>query len=363
MRRCFVPRQWRLPRWVYFLMFFELPFTVANLALFGIASPNLYREILWAEGGKMGFNSDPTTILYAAANYRPIKKPIVWDGFNKKKKKKKKKKKNNTQYHLVIGVVCTFFWLVKVPMWFLHVFYPVLSLLLHIALLILWAYGIHVQTAPDRIDPERINNGAPWYITKSCDIVDDKLIRSYCMQAKSSFAVSIIMLAIYAFHVLLAGYSLYPTEQERTEYETKRAEKKAQKEKWAAISSPDNEMTAEEQWQHMWELQQLPRTPGTAGALKSPMTPRTRAFESLSGVEAGYQQQQQQQAYYQPQYQYPAQPQYQPQYQQPVQLHQQQHYQQVPQVQYASPVQYVSPVEEQAEYIYPDDNKTKGAAY
>lgn len=103
---------------------------------------------------------------------------------------------SNTQYHLVIGVVCTFFWLVKVPMWFLHVFYPVLSLLLHIALLILWAYGIHVQTAPDRIDPERINNGAPWYITKSCDIVDDKLVRSYCMQAKSSFAVSIIMLYV-----------------------------------------------------------------------------------------------------------------------------------------------------------------------
>lgn len=42
-------------------------------------------------------------------------------------------------------------------------------------------------------------------------------------------------------------------------------------------------MTAEEQWQHMWELQQLPRTPGTAGGLKSPMTPRSRAFGDLEG--------------------------------------------------------------------------------
>lgn len=49
-------------------------------------------------------------------------------------------------------------------------------------------------------------------------------------------------------------------------------------------------MTAEEQWQHMWELQQLPRTPGAANAmyLKSPgaapvMTPRTRAFGDLEG--------------------------------------------------------------------------------
>lgn len=38
----------------------------------------------------------------------------------------------------------------------------------------------------------------------------------------------------------------------------------------------------------MWELQQLPRTPGTTGGLKSPMTPRTRAFESLGGAEAGH---------------------------------------------------------------------------
>lgn len=45
-------------------------------------------------------------------------------------------------------------------------------------------------------------------------------------------------------------------------------------------------MTAEEQWQHMWELQQLPRTPGTIGGMKSPMTPRTQAFNNLAGEEA-----------------------------------------------------------------------------
>lgn len=101
---------------------------------------------------------------------------------------------SNTQYHLVIGVVCTFFWLVKVPLWLLKVFYPILSLPLHIALACLWAYGLHVQTAPDTIDPKRENHGAPWYITKNCDIVKDKTIRGYCMQAKSSFAVSVIML-------------------------------------------------------------------------------------------------------------------------------------------------------------------------
>lgn len=78
MFRLFLPRSWKLSRLVWFLMFFELPFTVANLALFGIASPNLYRTILWRVGGEMGFNSDPSTVLYAYANYQPVTIPAVW---------------------------------------------------------------------------------------------------------------------------------------------------------------------------------------------------------------------------------------------------------------------------------------------
>lgn len=267
----FIPRQWRLARVVYIFMILEFPFTVANLALFGIASPNLYRTILWTEGGKRGFNSDPKTVLYAAANYRPVTIPMVWSSFN-------------TNYNLYIGVVCMFFYLIKVTAWLLHVFYPIFSLPLHMALAALWAYSIHIQTGKDNIDSERVNNGAPWYITKSCNIVEDKTIRGYCMQAKSSFAVSVCMLTIYVFHILFAAWSLYPTPEARLAHETKVAEKKAQKEKWATSPS-DNEMTAEEQWQHMWELQQLPRTPGTGNApgLRTPMTPRTTAFSTLEG--------------------------------------------------------------------------------
>lgn len=215
---------------------------------------------------------------------------------------------SNTQYHLVIGVVCMFFYLIKVTMWLLHVFHPIFSVLLHIPLLAIWAYGIHIQTSPDTIDPARSNNGAPWYITKNCNIVDDKHVRSYCMQAKSSFAVSCVMLyapsslfslplhlqrsnaefycrAIYAFFLIITFYSLYPTSEARLSHSTRLAEKRAEKEKWASTPDGTNEMTAQEQWQHMWELQQLPRTPGTNGGVffKSPMTPRTRAFGDLEG--------------------------------------------------------------------------------
>lgn len=51
-------------------------------------------------------------------------------------------------------------------------------------------------------------------------------------------------------------------------------------------------MTPEEQWQHMWELQQLPRTPGTATGhapwSKTPITPRTQAFNHLQGGTMDY---------------------------------------------------------------------------
>jgi len=285
MARFFVSRQWRLRNVFFFLILLELPFTVANLALFGIAAPNLYRTILWRIGGEMGFNSDPKFVLYAYANYRPVTIPLVWSGFN-------------TQYHLVIGVLCTFFWLIKSCMWLLKVFYPIFSFVLHSGLLALWAYGIYIQTSPDTIDPAHQNKGAPWYITKSCNIVESKTNRAYCMQAKSSFVVSVIMLSIYAIMLLLTIYSLVPTAAAKEAHATKRAEKQAEKEKWAhSPTADDNEMSPEQQWQHMWELQQLPRTPGMSGGMKSPMTPRTRTFEELNGG-GGYQQVEPQQAVY-----------------------------------------------------------------
>ena len=97
----------------------------------------------------------------------------------------------------------------------------------------------------------------------------------------------IVNSSIYALFVVVSAYSLVPTADQRSVHAAKQAEKKAEKEKWS--SSPyDNEMTADEQWQHMWELQQLPRTPGTVGGMKSPMTPRTRAFTDLEGNQGGF---------------------------------------------------------------------------
>ena len=62
----------------YTLLAIEFPLTVALLALFGIAAPDLYRKKLWQDGADNGFNSDPNTAIYAAANYRPYKTPMPW---------------------------------------------------------------------------------------------------------------------------------------------------------------------------------------------------------------------------------------------------------------------------------------------
>lgn len=74
----FISSKWRTPRVVLYLMIFEFPIVVAMLALTGIADPNLYRTALWQFGGDQGWNSSPSTIVYAFANYRPVDVPMVW---------------------------------------------------------------------------------------------------------------------------------------------------------------------------------------------------------------------------------------------------------------------------------------------
>lgn len=74
----YVAHKWRYPKVMYALFVIEIPFTIAALALYGIADPNTYRTKLWQVGSNNGFNSNPIEILYAYANYRPISVPLVW---------------------------------------------------------------------------------------------------------------------------------------------------------------------------------------------------------------------------------------------------------------------------------------------
>lgn len=81
-------------------------------------------------------------------------------------------------------------------MFVLRVWIPLLSAIVHAALLALYAYSVHAQTAPDTIDPEHQNRGAPWYIRKSCSVAHNKNNIGYCKQAKASFAVTLLLLYV-----------------------------------------------------------------------------------------------------------------------------------------------------------------------
>lgn len=75
-------KRWKRPIfWTLIgLVVLEFPLTVSTLALFGIADPDTYRTKLWEDGSINGFNSDPSTPLYAAANYQPVNIPLIWSG-------------------------------------------------------------------------------------------------------------------------------------------------------------------------------------------------------------------------------------------------------------------------------------------
>lgn len=73
-----IPRKWRTPRVLLGMFIFELPLSIAALALFGIAAPDLYRTRFWQEGSNHGWNSNPNQIIYAYANYKPISSPLPW---------------------------------------------------------------------------------------------------------------------------------------------------------------------------------------------------------------------------------------------------------------------------------------------
>ena len=100
---------------------------------------------------------------------------------------------STTNYNVVISVLSVFILLCKGIMFITTVFYPLLSLLVHAALVALYAVSIHNQAGPDTSDPAHPQPGAPWYITKKCGPPVSSDLIGYCKQAKAAFAVTIIM--------------------------------------------------------------------------------------------------------------------------------------------------------------------------
>lgn len=99
-----------------------------------------------------------------------------------------------TTFNLVLSILTTFIWILKIVIVPMHVMYPIISLVLHGLLTGLFGYSIYGQTSHDTIDPAHSNNGLPWYITKSCSVSFNKSNVQYCQMAKATFYISVFLL-------------------------------------------------------------------------------------------------------------------------------------------------------------------------
>jgi len=246
-------RRWKWPKVLLALFAIELAGTVAALALFGIADPNLYRTKLWQIGSDNGFNSSPKQILYAYANYRPLPRtPFVWS-------------QTITYFNLVISVLSTFLLLVKVIMFVTHIWYPLLGVITNAAITALWAVSAYGQAGPDHSDPKHPSNIA-WYIAKSCKYAAPSHNQNYCLQAKGAFAVTVVMAVIFFLNMCLGIWSLIPSAAER-------AANKVEVDDMQMVKgdSPVSDRGSDKEW----EMKSVSKVQTV------PYTPRTLAFNTL----------------------------------------------------------------------------------
>jgi hypothetical protein len=100
-----------------------------------------------------------------------------------------------TGFNVAIAVLVTFILLVKVVMFILHIWYPLLGTVTNIIVVVLWAVSVYGQAGPDYSDPAHPSRIA-WYINKSCDYARPSGNYHYCLMAKGTFAITVFMLYV-----------------------------------------------------------------------------------------------------------------------------------------------------------------------
>lgn len=98
-----------------------------------------------------------------------------------------------TQFNVVITILSMFILLAKSSMYVMHIFIPPLSLFTHALLVALYAVSVYNQSAADMSDEDHPSPGMPWYLSKGCKYATPGNWE-YCMQARASFAVTVVML-------------------------------------------------------------------------------------------------------------------------------------------------------------------------
>ncbi len=86
-----------------------------------------------------------------------------------------------------------FILLVKLIMFVMHIWYPILSVVVNTSLVALWAVSVYGQAGPDHSDPQHPSSVA-WYVAKSCSYAEASGNVHNCELAKGTFAVTCIMM-------------------------------------------------------------------------------------------------------------------------------------------------------------------------
>jgi len=245
------------------MMLVEFPFILLVMILTGIASHDLYQTSLWQDGAKNGFNSAPNQVVYALTNGRSYSIPIVWSSFI-------------INFNLIIGVLSAFILLGKLFLHILKLFVPPLSIALHAVLFSLFIVSTRYQAGSDMSDSRHPQPGPPWYITKNCNVAYSASNIGYCQQAKSLFAVSVILCVIYFVQFALGLMACFNTEEEREEWLQRRAEKRAEK-------LAEEEILREYQEVLKSPAYAIPMTPASMMTSAAPVSPHSLAFNQVDG--------------------------------------------------------------------------------
>lgn len=98
-----------------------------------------------------------------------------------------------TDFNIVVSVLSMFILLIKAVLFIMHMWIPLVSLVINMIVAALWCVSVYGQAGPDYSDPEHPSKVA-WYITKSCSYAEASGNKHNCNMAKGSFAASILML-------------------------------------------------------------------------------------------------------------------------------------------------------------------------
>jgi len=98
-----------------------------------------------------------------------------------------------TNFNVVVSVLSMFIMLVKLVLFVMHTWYPILSVLVNVVIVALWVVSIYGQAGPDYSDPTHPSPVA-WYVSKSCSYAEASGNGHNCLLAKGTFATTCIMM-------------------------------------------------------------------------------------------------------------------------------------------------------------------------